>query len=121
MANEELVIKLKKGVDDWNAWRRSNRLAPRVDLSVPDPDLSGADLSGWRWRKACKTRCGRWAGCRNTSVSAAFRNLDRRAQLDCRAIRIEAAKNVVMMDLALHYAEITNGMYIQEAHRSHCA
>ena len=54
-------------------------------------------------------------------MSAAFRNLDRRAQLDCRAIRIEAAKNVVMMDLALLYAEITNGMYIQEAHRSHCA
>jgi hypothetical protein len=56
VANEELVIRLKQGVNEWNAWRRSNR-SPMGELSVADaPDLSdanlvradlyGADLSG---------------------------------------------------------------------------
>jgi hypothetical protein len=46
--------------------------------------LGGESL--WRLRKACRTRCGRLGGVpeqhRSDSLSAAFRNLDRRTQED---------------------------------------
>ena len=45
-----------------------------------------AARASWRWRRACRTRCGRSAACReqhrSDSLSAAFRNLDRDAQED---------------------------------------
>jgi hypothetical protein len=54
MANDEQVEVLKRGADDWNAWRKRN---PRVtpDLSganLINVDLSRADLSGADLRQA---------------------------------------------------------------------
>jgi uncharacterized protein YjbI with pentapeptide repeats len=42
MANDEHVAVLKRGVDAWHAWRRTN---PNIS-----PELSGADLRGWDLR-----------------------------------------------------------------------
>jgi hypothetical protein len=29
--------------------------------------------ASWRWRKVCRTRCGRWAACRNNIAATAYR------------------------------------------------
>ena len=48
MANKEHLKLLRQGVDNWNAWRRKERLT-KPDLSdakLSRADLSGADLNG---------------------------------------------------------------------------
>jgi uncharacterized protein YjbI with pentapeptide repeats len=54
VANEELVLRLKQGVEGWNAWRRSNPAAPQdlSDAQLSHTNLIGADLSDANLRGA---------------------------------------------------------------------
>src|SRR6266511_3912573 len=37
------------------------------------PMSCSAARASWRWRKACRTRCGRWAGCRSNTAATVCR------------------------------------------------
>ena len=85
MANEEHLELLRKGVDNWNVWRRTNE--------VLHPNLRGADLSRARLSGAI---VGKLLGHSQAQTTARYAHLDADPLL--RAVnligeRIESAMN----------------------------